>query len=147
MTHAEYYVGLDLGQKQSFTAIAVVERSLEREEVRNPIYYTLEWREMTEPRIAVRHLERIPLGTSYCDVVERVRELVLHDALRGRVKLVVDGTGPGVPVVDLLRRDKALMAGCELEAVTITAGVRTVKGPRPGEWIVPTARGCRRRRG
>jgi len=33
----EYYLGLDLGQKQSFTALALLERSVEKEEYRDPV--------------------------------------------------------------------------------------------------------------
>ena len=55
-------MGLDLGQKQSFSAIVVVERSVEKEEVRDPVCWTLDWRE-DEPKRAVRHVERVPLGS------------------------------------------------------------------------------------
>ena len=116
----EYYLGLDLGQKRSYTAIAVVERTVDREERRCALTWEMEWHELSQPRVAVRHLERIGLGTSYVDVVDRVRELVWSDALRGKTKLVVDATGAGAPVVDLFRKDEELKRACELLAVTMT---------------------------
>src|SRR5215211_8858934 len=60
-----YYVGLDLGQANDYTAIAVVEETGERGE--SPLH--------------VRHLERPPLGTYYPEQVARVKELVTDPAL------------------------------------------------------------------
>ena len=133
----EYYLGLDLGQKRSYTAIAVVERTVDREERRCALTWEMEWHELSPPRVAVRHLERIGLGTSYVDVVDRVRELVWSDALRGKTKLVVDATGAGAPVVDLFRKDEELKRACELLAVTITSGTVAGRGPKKGDWQVP----------
>ena len=99
--------------------------------------WEMEWHELSPPRVAVRHLERIGLGTSYVDVVDRVRELVWSDALRGKTKLVVDATGAGAPVVDLFRKDEELKRACELLAVTITSGTVAGRGPKKGDWQVP----------
>ena len=104
----QYFVGLDLGQKRSFTAIAVVERSLVLEERRDPIYWTLDWVALGPPEFAVRHLERVPLGTSYVEVVADVRAMLGSDAMRGRAELFVDATGAGAPVVDLFRAVESL---------------------------------------
>jgi len=96
-----FYVGVDLGQRRDHSAIAVVERrhgGVER---------------------LVRSVVRVPLGTPYPLVVERVRDTVQHDALWGQCALVVDATGVGAPVVEMLR---AAQLGCELCAVTITGG-------------------------
>jgi hypothetical protein len=106
-----FCVGVDLGQKRDHTAVAVVERGR---------------------YCYVRHLERMPLGTPYPGVVARVTEMVQDDELRGRCALVVDGTGVGAPVVDLLRGARL---GCELSAVTITGGDR--EGQNGNVWSVP----------
>ncbi len=103
MAELRFYVGLDLGQKRDHAAIAVVEK------------------EPAEGLIRVRHLERIALGTLYPRVVRRVQELVTDEKLAGQCALAVDGTGVGAPVVDLLREARL---GCELAAVTISAGER-----------------------
>jgi hypothetical protein len=88
----------------------------------------LVWREERDPatlapRREVRHfvrmLRRAPLMTPYPDVVELVRKVVNAPALRGRTTLVVDATGVGGPVVDLLRRARL---GCMLMPVMITGG-------------------------
>jgi hypothetical protein len=116
-----YYIGLDLGQKHDFTAIAIVERPDHR----------IAW--MPPPAgLTVRHLERMPLGTPYPRVVERVCAIVRNPKLGGDCRLVVDSTGIGVPVVDLLRA--AGLSG-RLTAVTITGG-ESARGN--GEvWSVP----------
>ena len=107
-----FYVGLDLGQRHDPTAIAVVEK--------------------ITSIIRVRHLERVPLGTPYPVVVERVRTIIRHGELARHCALVVDGTGVGAPVVDMLR---AARLGCDLAAVTITGGER--QRQNGGVWSVP----------
>src|SRR5215211_4303863 len=97
-----YYVGLDLGQANDYTAIAVVEETGERGE--SPLH--------------IRHLERPPLGTYYPEQVARVKEIVTFPELserrfptwngemvRAYPELVVDATGVGRPVVDMLRKE------------------------------------------
>jgi hypothetical protein len=104
VTH--YFVGLDLGQAHDPSALAVLERN-------------------TFPRLGAptlygaRHLRRWHLGTPYTEIVEDVARLLGMPLLAG-AKLVVDGTGVGRPVVDLLRRVPEL-AG-RIVSVVITAG-------------------------
>jgi hypothetical protein len=113
-----FSIGVDLGQRQDYSAVAVVERTEHR------IYRTdyLHWmgREEAAPdEWVVRHLERMPLGTAYTAVTARVVELAQHRALAGNCRLVVDATGVGMPVVDMLRASRP---GCEIAAVLITGG-------------------------
>jgi hypothetical protein len=108
-----FSVGLDLGQKRDHSAIAVVERLETRK-----VYGT----ELSG--IAVRHLERVRLGTPYPLVVERVKKLLGSWELRGRSGLAVDATGVGGPVVEMLRGARL---GCEVLAVTITGGAHEVR--------------------
>lgn len=81
-------MGLDLGQKQDFSAVAVVERDEERLAFLPPTFRSMR----------VRHLERMPLGTPYVNVVARVSEILWHPELAWRSRLVVDATGVGAPV-------------------------------------------------
>jgi hypothetical protein len=53
--------------------------------------------------LSVRHLERMELGTPYPRVVERACEVMRHPKMVNQSRLVVDATGVGAPVVDLLR--------------------------------------------
>jgi hypothetical protein len=107
---------VDLGQRQDYTAIAVVERLApagERDHV------------TSEPpgraRRRLRHLERLPLGTSYLEIAMRIREVVNAPAVQGRCLVVADATGVGGPVIDVLRRARL---GCPLAPVMITGGER-----------------------
>ncbi len=104
-----FFVGLDLGQKQDFSAVAVVERA-ER---------TRAWLSPEFGCMQVRYLERMPLGTAYAHVVNRVSEIMRHPALAQQNRLVVDATGVGAPVVEMLRAGKAAFP---VTAVTITSG-------------------------
>jgi len=118
-----YFVGLDLGQRHDHTALAVVERRQR----------AVAWQTSHEYEgLVLRHVERVPLGTPYPEVVERVRELVTHDELAGRCALAVDATGVGAPVVEMLR---AARLGCEVTAVTITGGERETQ--HAGGYGVP----------
>src|SRR5262245_6945507 len=82
-----HFVGVDLGQASDFTAISVLERP-ESEAPALPVY-------------RLRHVEQIPLGTPYPAVMERVLTVLKAPELRV-VALVVDGTGVGRPIVDML---------------------------------------------
>jgi len=66
----------------------------------------------------LRHLERLPLGTTYPAVVTHVKKLMEKDPLRGRVLLVVYSTGVGLPVIDLLNQE-----GLRPIGITITGGI------------------------
>ncbi len=120
----QLFVGVDLGQAQDPTAITVAEHfSVEVGEGKMsfPIFGSggrvYQQREpILEHTFHVGHLERLPLGTSYPDQVKRVKELL--DQLKGdEVRLIVDATGVGRPVVDIMRKEKL-----EVKAVVITAG-------------------------
>jgi hypothetical protein len=108
-----YYLGLDLGQRRDPSAIAVVERG-------------------RDERLMVRHLERIPLGTSYPRVVARVKKLLALNELRGNCWVAADATGVGAPVMDMLR-DARL--GCDVASVTITSGEKESQSGQT--WNVP----------
>jgi len=119
-----YFLGLDLGQKRDYSAIVIVERVYRRQPFQTKELESLD----------VRYIDRMPLGTPYPAVVERVREIVQSHEIHGRCALVVDATGVGAPVVDMLR---AARLGCELVAVTITGGTRENAGAAGKPASVP----------
>jgi hypothetical protein len=109
----EYFIGVDLGQKHDFTAIAVVER-----QAGGLPHFLTPWT-IPQTTYGLRHLERIQLGTPYPRVVERIGCLTRLPQIQQRSTLVVDATGVGTPVVDLLRQANL---DCHLVAITITGG-------------------------
>jgi hypothetical protein len=81
--------------------------------------------ESCDGMLMVRAAARIPLGTPYTQVVEKVRDVVRSPRLRGKCTVVVDGSGVGEPVVEMMRRADL---GCALMAVIITGGSGTRSG-------------------
>ncbi len=128
-------IGVDIGQKRDPTALAVVEKeerpSGRTKTVTRTVYnrseYTVlgagsgfitnllnpydEGEEVTgqepimETHYITRHLERLPLGTPYPQVVVRLVEVAARVAEKTGQEpdIYVDVTGVGAPVVDLIR--------------------------------------------
>ena len=115
----EFIVGLDLGQAKDYTAIAVLER-----------YDSAPWIPYNPLEYHLRHLERPTLGTTYPAIVQRVAYLLDASPLAGCASLVVDATGVGAPVVDLLST-----AGLRPIALTITGG--DAASTDGASWRVP----------
>lgn len=123
------YLGLDLGQAHDFSALAIVERdrppALAGGQDGYDQYGHMDPVAPDEPgpaAYAVRHLERFPLKTPYPAIVAAVAGTVGRLAARApapHLRLVVDMTGVGRPVVDLLKRER--LPG-RLIDVTITGG-------------------------
>jgi hypothetical protein len=112
-----FYVGLDLGQSADYTALAVVQMVRERNEQGS-----------IEKYLHLRHLERYPLRTLYPDIADNVAALMRDERLTEcdrlvrrtslqAPELVVDNTGVGPAVTDLLKKK-----GLRFKAVTITGG-------------------------
>ncbi len=132
-----YLIGLDLGKQNDFTAISV-HRIRERVEVvseQDQQRHLEGWlsghlRRQAMPRVGQPkqggarsmyfecvHLDRLPLGTSYPGVVEHIKELMWKPPLRGSAKLIVDATGVGLAVIDMMVKE-----GLKPIPITITAG-------------------------
>ena len=111
-----YYIGLDLGQRADYTAITVLQR-VERTappEIGRELAFHLRTEgrpapyAKTEPRRSndyhLVHLERVPLGTPYTAVAEKVKRMQDAGPLRGaRTFVVADVTGVGLPVFEMLK--------------------------------------------
>lgn len=116
-------MGVDLGQVNDYTAMCLLEH-VEFEDKTTADERKHEWH--------LRGAKRLPLGTSYQDIARHIkdRKHELEDDLGGRVTLIVDATGVGRPVIDLLRDE-----GLQPIAVTVTGGLRIVADN--GEYHVP----------
>src|SRR4051812_23656337 len=85
-----YYVGVDFGQARDYTAFCVIQKH----HLAQP-----------KPTYDLIHLERCR-NVPYPRIVTQVRELMARiDGMRPQPKLelVVDGTGVGQAIVDLIR--------------------------------------------
>ncbi len=96
----DFLIGVDLGQARDYTAIAVFERFQELTGKAERGRWT------TQTRYELPHLERPPLGTSYPAIIERLQDLITQLPPHERLRVLVDRTGVGRPVVDLMRRAK-----------------------------------------
>jgi hypothetical protein len=116
----EHIIGLDLGQTNDFTALAVLERRPAQQNLQNGSRY------------AVRHLVRFPLATPYTTIVPAVARLANARGLACSA-VVADQTGVGRAVVDMLHRAPL---PAPLIPVTITGG-NSVTVADDGSWHVP----------
>jgi hypothetical protein len=130
---ADYYVGLDLGQSADYTALAVIQRV--------PTYDVETGKH--EVDLHLRHLERFPLKTPYTDITDSVKALLsgppftddVRDGFRvrpTRTELVVDKTGVGVAVTDLLTERRMRFI-----SVTITGLGQKVNRNGSRDYSVP----------
>jgi hypothetical protein len=118
-----YFIGLDLGQANDYTAISVLELIKifdPKQKWKRP--NILLFNEDYEPRrilnqYALRSLIRPKLGTEYPDIVKLVKKMKEQEPLDKSTALIVDATGVGRPVVDMLRRE-----GLKPIPITITGG-------------------------
>jgi hypothetical protein len=121
---SSWFVGLDLGQMQDPTAVAVLERKA---------------RPPAPPVLNIQFLKRWELGTPYPQIIADVAALLNRTEhknasarpLRGSA-LGLDATGVGRAIVDLF---KAARPPCRLYPVTITAGNAATADS--GEWHIP----------
>jgi Terminase RNaseH-like domain len=95
-----YLCGLDLGQAQDYTALAVAEVQAREHQY---LYH-------------VRYVQRFALKTSYPVIVRSVADLLERPPLRDQATLVADTTGVGQPVIEMLKE-----AGVHPIAITITS--------------------------
>ena len=123
-----YYVGLDLGFRQDYSALAVISRTDIYHAERDAATYE----RMRTTEFRIRKLARAPLNTEYPEIVRRVGKMLRNPEAQGRSTLVVDATGVGAAVVQLFKRAQL---GATLTPVTITAGDRESRSG--AGWNVP----------
>jgi hypothetical protein len=108
-----FFVGLDLGQANDYTALSILERRIVER----------------ESSYDVRRLERVR-GMPYPDIIDRVTQIMRSTALINEAALIVDQTGVGQPVVDSFRK-----AGLKPIGIMIHGGDRATR--EGSTWRVP----------
>lgn len=138
-----YTVGLDLGQSQDFSALAVVERVRVLPAGVSAQWWSQRWELAREhgtslaavgapepvEELRVRHLQRWQIGTPYPAVVDDVVSIMAREPLASDGLLFVDGTGVGAAVTDMMFdaargvEGRPRLRGCHYPVkVTITGG-------------------------
>lgn len=121
-------VGIDVGQIKDPTTIAVCEVSqVDTGKIRYTGNPTLgrhdpkgNWipptgaEHVLRSEYTVRHIKRLPLGTSYPDVAIHITGMLCSSLFAKRdVRVLIDVTGVGRPVYDDLKREIALRPECK----------------------------------
>jgi len=145
---ADFFVGLDLGQMQDPTALAVLgldKNYLEALRAQDAAYERVRAAQespycdevdvrflrreiadkqvpLPEPVYEVRYLGRLPLGTPYPEVARDVRRLLETPPLEDNWELAVDATGVGAAVTAQLGAE-----GLWFKSVVITGGDEEVR--------------------
>lgn len=105
-----YYLGVDVGLAMEPTALALVARDFNLEGEDYPLVCS--------------YIQTLSLGATYPDVARRISEIEKELFRRGAhsLKVLVDVTGQGQPVIDLIRR------GLESELISaqFTSGAETI---------------------
>lgn len=95
----QYYIGLDLGKKQDYSAVAVVEQCVWTNGQKDPVSFAPK----LERNTILRHIEQIKGGTTYMRVVEYVKRILVSKELRHEgVVLSMDATGVGEGVLEMV---------------------------------------------
>lgn len=122
-----WFLGVDLGQRRDHSAIAALELSWHYHG-RSPLNY--DW--IYKPAVVLRRLQHFPVGTDYEEIPPMLYRIISDiDAQAGwhpegaapPKDIVIDGGGPGPPVVDRIRR--AIPGSITLSPVIITGGTNT----------------------
>jgi hypothetical protein len=150
-----YSVGVDLGQANDPTAIAVLERTIvpRRDAMFSPVGESPGNRLVEgEAVYDLRYLKRPKLGTPYDTIAKRVADLICELEPRGsfgelgQVTLSVDGTGVGRGVVDMLDTEfkrrgttSSSIPRVDIRRVSVTGSHTTLKRPdrSNGYWSIP----------
>ncbi|MBT8401861.1 MAG: hypothetical protein KJO98_15405 [Rhodothermia bacterium] len=116
-----YYLGVDLGQVNDYTALALIERvsvhTTNSVGVHDELLGDPAKAGDTDKEYRLRYLKRY-LGDSYVRIADRVVAVAGSPSLDGKsLRITVDATGVGRAVIDLMRE-----RGLNITAVTITGG-------------------------
>jgi hypothetical protein len=113
-----YYIGVDVGQANDPSAIAVLEEyTRPRKKIAVPGTLQYELEPLIEENVyRAVHMERIPLGAPYAATVERVKLIVDHVKVAWNNVLLVDMTGIGRAVIEMMRDISLAPIGIQITA-------------------------------
>jgi len=100
-----FCLSVDLGSENDYTAFSLLER-VEKIQDKNILSYNS--RPVMDTPITVTaelhlvHMERVPLKTPYPTIVEKIGFIVNRPEFVDQIALVVDRTGVGIPVIQMM---------------------------------------------
>ena len=112
-------LSVDLGTQQDPTAFSLLSRVQKfkpRVGLPGTPQFMEEDRELIN-EIQLRFLERPPIKTTYPEIIERTKQILNNPQLAGDCFLVVDATGVGLPVLQMMREQGLAPIG-----IVITGG-------------------------
>lgn len=129
-----YCLATDLGQATDWTAHVLIKRKVERQAVGLPVP---KGAEDTRPINMIAYYDvvdiiRPELGTPYTTIADDVSTMMQHPRLRQGCDMVVDATGVGRPVLDMMEKTHGLSP----TGIIITGGNQAQMG-EDGLWRVP----------
>ena len=112
------------GQSIDSTAIAIVNhRVVPLPDAWTPNPKSETWKQDSEQRFDLVHLERLPLGMSYVTQVQAVADILQREPLRSIVPdLVLDQSGVGAGIADIAEN-----AGLRPNRIVITSGLEATQ--------------------
>lgn len=114
-----WIVAVDLGQMVDSTAVAILHHTVTPLDSWTKYTTARNWKQDSNQRFDLVHLERFPLGISYVTQVQMVADILQRDPLsRLRPDLVIDQTGVGASVADIFD-----VAGLRPNRIVITSGL------------------------
>jgi hypothetical protein len=122
-----WVVGVDLGKSVDSTAISIMHHTVKGTDKWNVNHARQNWTEEAVQRFDLVHLQRLPLGMNYVAQARAIGEIMQREPLKSaNAKLVVDQSGVGVGVVDLMETH-----GLRPIRLQITAGAEETQ-----EWPI-----------
>jgi hypothetical protein len=113
-----WVVGVDLGKMNDSTAIGIIHHTIQGTDKWNVDHARQTWRQEAIQRFDLVHLQRLPLGMNYVAQAHAIGEIMQREPLKSaNAKLVVDQSGVGVGVIDLMEAN-----GLRPIRLQITAG-------------------------
>jgi len=128
------YFGLDLGQAQDYTALTALEKKIIQHSIAMDYLDILPANAILNEgkEYHLRHVERFALGTTYPTIISKLQDRINALNLGDKYMVIVDATGVGRPVVDLMRAN-----GIRCIPVSFTAGEKENFDIEFGGWRVP----------
>lgn len=125
-------LSIDLGTANDFSVFTLLRLAQRQKPGDHTPLYAMEDSHQLESFLHLVHVERPDLRTTYPAIADLAVEIMNNEEIRGKAYLVVDATGVGLPVVQLMREK-----GLAPIPITITGGYTVTQSDVTGGYNVP----------